>query len=317
MKKIAIIRKNGIGDFISGTVPLCNYLLKKYNNEVEFTFFMTRRNIGIAKYFFPNSKSVLIPDGNKYYTHIKVALQNRSLHPDIGIIPVPDYPKLGSIFFKLLDAKKIYGNHYNNDIAKAILTNPCTLYKDKATEHAHVSLRSLHLFDTGFKETPKDLYPQFDKTLIADFSLENKGPYIMVELSNARKTSQLSVEKTATILNELYQCFKFTTLITLMPSDVKKAEDLKALLSGACEYHLTKNLDEFISYVNTSNFVLAGDGGLSHIAGAMNKKVITLMGQTPKYLWSVLGKEVINIFDPKDVNNIPNKDIIAAFKKLI
>ena len=33
MKKIAIIRRNGLGDFIAGTVPLCNFLIDKYNGD--------------------------------------------------------------------------------------------------------------------------------------------------------------------------------------------------------------------------------------------------------------------------------------------
>ena len=55
MKKVAIIRRNGLGDFIAGTVPLCNYLVEKYNGNVKFIFFMSSRNIGIARYFFPDA----------------------------------------------------------------------------------------------------------------------------------------------------------------------------------------------------------------------------------------------------------------------
>ena len=40
MKKVAIIRRNGLGDFIAGTVPLCNYLVEKYNGNVKFFFFV-------------------------------------------------------------------------------------------------------------------------------------------------------------------------------------------------------------------------------------------------------------------------------------
>ena len=39
MKKVAIIRRNGLSDFIAGTVPLCNYLVEKYNGNVKFFFY--------------------------------------------------------------------------------------------------------------------------------------------------------------------------------------------------------------------------------------------------------------------------------------
>ena len=52
MKKIVMVRRTGLGDFIAGMVPVCNLLKKKYGN-VEFHLFMSKRNAELVKYFFP------------------------------------------------------------------------------------------------------------------------------------------------------------------------------------------------------------------------------------------------------------------------
>lgn len=318
MKKIAIIRKNGLGDFIAGAVPVCNYLSEIYDNKVEFYFFMNGRNIGLAKYFFPESHSILIPDGNRYYTHISTALKYRNLHFDMGIIPVPDNPKLSSIFMHFLEPNDIYGNIDNSLFAKKIINHPCEIYKNVPYEKHHVSLRSLSLIVPELTETPKRLYPKFQQNMINVFPLEHEKSknYIMVELSNNRSASQLSIEKTARILNQLHKAFDFTTLITAKPNDSSKASKLQTLLNGQSEFHTTNSLDEFLAYVNRSTYVLAGDGGLGHIAGALGKKLVCLYGITPIDRWGVLGENVIHLSDPHNVNNIPVNLIIDSLLSL-
>lgn len=318
MKKIAIIRKNGLGDFIAGAVPMCNYLKEKYNDDVEFYFFLNWRNKGIAKYFFPTSHSIIIPKGNKYYTNITTALKYRNCHFDMGIIPVPDYPKLSSLFMHFLGPKDVYGNIGNSLIANLLINHPCEIYKNVPLEKYHVSLRSLALIAPELNETPKHLYPKFTQSIVNPFSLEheNANCYVMVELSNNRSSSQLSLEKTARILNQLYKTLDFITLITAIPKDTDKATKLQTMINSQSEFHITKSLDEFISYVNRSTYVLAGDGGLGHIAGALGKKLVCLYGITPVKQWGVLGENVIHLTDPHNVNNIPDNLIIDSLLSL-
>lgn len=318
MKKIAIIRRNGLGDFIAGTVPLCNYLVEKYNGGVKFYFFMSSRNIGIAKYFFPNSFSILIPDGNKYFEHILTALKYRGIEPDLGIIPVPDYSKLSSVFMKLLGAKDIYGNTKDSLIARCLINHPCTIYDEKPYEKFHVSIRSLNLVNNNFTAIPKRYYPNISQSMVASFQLNDAicDTYVMVEVSNNRDYSQLSIEKTARILNSFYRDLKFVTLITGKSQDYIRANRLQALLDSKSEFHVTKSLDEFIAYVNRSTYVLAGDGGLGHIAGALGKRLVCLYGVTPVERWGVLGGKVVHLLDASNVNNISDNEIISALRRL-
>ena len=59
MKKIVMVRRTGLGDFIAGMVPVCNLLKKKYGN-VEFHLFMSKRNTELVKYFFPEDVYIYI-----------------------------------------------------------------------------------------------------------------------------------------------------------------------------------------------------------------------------------------------------------------
>lgn len=78
------------------------------------------------------------------------------------------------------------------------------------------------------KEVPTTVYPEFNKALIKPFLCEQTDNLnIMVEVSNNRKTSQLSNCKTAEVLNTLAHNAQFSVLITAKESDYSKAAELK------------------------------------------------------------------------------------------
>ena len=101
MKKIVMIRRTGLGDFIAGMVPMCNFLQNIYG-KCDFHFFMNDRNAELVKYFFPDAHVYRISKGNKYIQTFKAALTHRSINPDIGFSPMPDYPKLNNSFLFLI-----------------------------------------------------------------------------------------------------------------------------------------------------------------------------------------------------------------------
>ena len=61
------------------------------------------------------------------------------------------------------------------------------------------------------------------------------------------------------------------------------------------------SIHRFIAFVNKADVVLCGDGGLGHIAGALDKKVVAVYGRTLVKRWAVLGERVIHIYDPEDI----------------
>lgn len=315
MKKIVVMRRGGLGDFITGTVPLCNYLEEKYG-ECEFHFFMNSSNIGIAKYFFPKAKAHLIPKNNRLYNHIKYGLQYRYIKPDIGINTPPDFPRYNSMFLYAIGAKERYGRLGGSMVAKMLLNKPSNLYRYVDLSEDHDGLCALKIFDNSITKIEKRWYPKFQIQLLREFLPKNKGPYIMVELSNNRPWCLLRTEKTAAILNEFAQKHSFSVLITALKKDAYKAESLQKHLDIPNELFVSESLDSFLDFVNAADLVLCGDGGLAHIAASMNKKLVALFGRTPVYHWGPLGERLIILYHPDDVNEIDNDDILQSMEEL-
>ena len=304
-----MIRRTGLGDFIAGMVPICNYLQIVYG-KCDFHFFMNDRNAELVRYFFPDAHIYCIPRGNKYVEALKMAWKHRYIHPEIGFSPMPDYPKLNNLFLYLIGAKERYGRVTSAMSKTANHPYCCSeneLYKNS------VALCSLKFFDHSIETVPDEVYPEFNQNLIKPYRCQFAGKkHIMVEVSNNRETSQLSNQKTADVLNSLFNDYPFSVLITAKESDFSKADNLKSLLNMKSEIYTTPNIHDFISYVNAADIVLCGDGGLGHIAGALNKKTVALYGKTSVNHWGVIGHQVIHLFDENDVNNIAAESISNA-----
>ncbi|MGE4588025.1 MAG: glycosyltransferase family 9 protein [Acidaminococcaceae bacterium] len=309
MKKIVMIRRTGLGDFLAGMVPICNYLQIAYG-KCDFYFFMNYRNVELVRYFFPDAHVYCIPKGNKYLKTLKTALKYRYIQPDIGFSPMPDYPKLNNLFLYLIGAKERYGR-VTSIISKTV-NHPYSCSEDELYKTS-VALCSLKFFDHSIEKIPDEVYPEFNQELIQPYKCQYTGKkHIMVEVSNNRETSQLSNQKTADILNSFSNNYPFSVLITAKESDLPKAVDLKSLLKVDTEIYTTPNIHNFISYVNAADIVLCGDGGLGHIAGALNKKIVALYGKTSVEHWRIIGHEVLHLYDKNHVNNISNQKITTS-----
>ncbi len=67
---------------------------------------------------------------------------------------------------------------------------------------------------------------------------------------------------------------------------------------------LSPTLDDLISLINQVDIFLLGDGGMAHIAGALDKPGVAVYGETSIKRWAVLSDKVTHLYDKEDVNNI-------------
>lgn len=315
MEKIVVIRRNGLGDFIAGTVPVCNFLQNKYG-ECEFHFFMSEINFELVKYFFPKAHVYCIPKGNKYIQTLKTAFKNRHIKASIGFSPMPDYPKLNSLFLYFIGAKDRYGRITNHPFSK-LLNKPYYYNNMNVLQKIHVALYNFKFFDDEISTINEHFYPRFNKKMIKSYTPQSKSLQIMVEVSNSSHTCQLSNIKTSDILNSLYKKYNFSILITAKEKDYSKAFDLKNQLNMQSEIFTTSCIHDFISFVNASDIVLCGDGGLGHIAGALNKKIVSLYGGTSIKQWGILTQDVTYLYDKQNINNISSAKILNVLEKYI
>ena len=67
---------------------------------------------------------------------------------------------------------------------------------------------------------------------------------------------------------------------------------------------LSPTLDDLLSLINQTDVFLLGDGGMAHIAGALDKSGVAVYGETSVKRWAVLSDKVTHFYDKEDVNNI-------------
>lgn len=315
MANYAIIRRNGLGDFIAGTVPLINYLINNgFCKEKEVFLFCSIANAPLVKYFFKECNVNVFKQGNKYLSVFKTIIKNRNKKYDIGIIPIPDYPKLSSLFLYGIGCKDIYGRIGSSWIAEMLVDNK-SYVADKDLFFEHVSVSTIRLYKPEYIDLEKECYPKFNKSIIKPFEVDNHGPYLFVEVSNNRTTSQLSNANIAAVCNELEKQYDFSVLISAKRFDLNKANELMDMLNVPSEVHITNGLDEFVSYVDKADVVFTGDGGLGHIAGALGKNVVALYGGTSVQQWGILGENCTHLYDDKDVNNIDKSKMISEISR--
>lgn len=314
--KIAIIIRNALGDFIAMTMPLCNYLESLYG-ECDFYFFYpdkTIRNKELIQYFFPKAHIFPNPPGNTYFQRFRLALKCRWIKPDIGISTVLNYPKTNSLFLFTIGTKERYAR-VANKLTSSLINHPYICADISKLRDRPIGLCSLQVFDPSIKEISHNLYPQFDTSKIPQHNLKYPGKALLVEVSNSKTFCQLSNTKCAAILNSLYKKHAFSILISAKSQDYKKAIELQNLLVMHSEIQISSTIRDFISFINAADIVLTGDGGLGHLAGALNKKIVALYSRTsPKY-WGILGYNVTHLYDAKNVNSIRNEVILLALSR--
>ncbi|WP_275353534.1 glycosyltransferase family 9 protein [Xenorhabdus bovienii] len=66
------------------------------------------------------------------------------------------------------------------------------------------------------------------------------------------------------------------------------------------------SLNEFLILLSNMTLIIVGDGGICHLAAALQKKLVALYGVTKPENWAPLATEeiCITLYDPEDVNNI-------------
>lgn len=300
--KYLIVRRNGLGDFISATIPLCKYIRKK-DLEAEIFVFLSERNKEVSKYF-TGFRYFVIPDGNKYLAAVKTGVRSRTENFDVGVATVPGSLNVDGVFLYASGARERVG-HSADGWGNCFFTQ-----LKKFKYHDHVALQNIRLLDESVEEIPEFCYPSFNKNYIKeiDVSLDDKG--LLVELSNNRVTSQLSLDNLVYILNEVYKVIPFELIVTLKKEDYVKGMLLKKRVNMKVQVVVTPTFDDFVALVNKADYFLLGDGGASHIAGALGKAGVALYGGISVGRWGVLSKCVSHLYHDKDVNCINVKSII-------
>jgi ADP-heptose:LPS heptosyltransferase len=265
LKKILVVRFSSIGDIVL-TTPVLRCLKEQTGAEIHFltkTIFagLVSDNPNVSKVITIKSKvseakEQLLAENYDFVVDLHHNLRTAQVKRLIGK-PSASFPKL--------------------NIQKWLLVN------------AHINrLPKIHIVDRYF-ETVKSLrvtndgkgldyfIPEKDEVNLSSLPESHQKKFIAFTTGAKFGTKQMPVEKMVEIINRLNR----PVIMLGGKEDFDRAEKVKNecenLVFNACGKF---NLNQSASLVKQSEFVIAHDTGLMHIAAAFHKKIFSVWGNT-------------------------------------
>ena len=272
MTKIAIVRRNGLGDLLCAW-PLVLYLQKAAG---EVTLFVSESNAPLIPYLSPAVKCVVLPSsGNKYLSHFKTALRFRGSF-DLAISAKTSPMKLMNFFLFAMGAKRRIA--YVEKGWHRFWVNRPLEYREEEAKRSHQALKCLQTIAPHLKEVPPDLYPSI---LLSDpLKKKRKELTLLINASTTRLASRFNEKRYAGLLNLLSESHPFTVLITGQKKDEERAKTIQKLMKIPTELVFPRNFEEFMVTLDAGDLFFVPDGGVAHIGAALKKKGVVLYGET-------------------------------------
>ncbi len=282
--KIAIVRRNGLGDLLTA-MPLV-LLCKERFAGCHITLFVDHRNAPLLPYLEGVDETVIIaPSKNKYLSLLKTvwACKHRSF--DLVVSARPKPMQWVNLFLRCLKTARRRAVVDSTWHSRWI--NEPQLYEPDICRHQMV--RSLRLLDPLLEEVPSHLLP----VIRAKPSRQFDQPALLVSVSNYRIGSQLDSDKIVSHLNRALEKHDFQVIINCIPKDLARARLISAGLQMKHEVIATPSFDEFMSLLASAHGCWTGDGGVMHLAAALGKPQLILFGKTELEQWAPLSNKAI------------------------
>jgi ADP-heptose:LPS heptosyltransferase len=304
IQRIAIVRRNGLGDLLCG-MPLV-HLCKERFPRAEVVLFIDTRGAPLAPYLREVDRVVIIPETtNKYLGIGKVLWSLRREQFDLAISTKPMPMKLMNFF--------LYGLRAQYRVATVDAAwhsrwiNLPVPFKRGCEKHQAV--KCLNLLDPALDTVPEKWHPSLQ---IGPIDLKLPSPTLFVSVTNNRIGSTLDLEKYSRVLEGL----PWSVVINCEPKDQEKAERLGRQLRSSYRVVPTQNFADFMTLLASVDAAFVGDGGVMHLAAALDRPQLVLFGGTKMSEWAPLSSRAVCLADPENVNFIPEEKIYDELRKL-
>lgn len=316
MKKIAIFRRNGLGDLLT-TYPLISYLKKNHPSHF-ITLFVGESNYPLTKFLPPVEEVVpLSANTNKYFTIIKEVGKRRHHNYDLALSAKTSPMKLMNFALFISGAKE--RRAYVDDSWHSRLVNHPLFYDETKASELHQALKCLHLVAPELTEVPKEFYPKIHLPMhLCQPYLEYfhySEPTIFIMATTTRNENRFDSIRYAKILNRLYKTTPFRVALIGMKKDELRAQLIADHLKVPHHIYFSRSFNEFMVLLSLSDLMFMGDGGAAHIAAALNKPQVVLFGQSHPKNWHPLGEATTVLYHPLHVNAISDESILEALEQ--
>jgi len=312
MKKIAIIRRNGLGDLLCA-FPLISYI-QKHEPESHITLFVDRRNAPLLPYLPPVDRVVVLPaKGNKYLNLWRTARKHRKEFDSVYCTKTSPM-KLMNFFLYWLKAKKQVA-YVDESWHSRLVNHPLPFDLEKA-RNMHQALKGLQMVAPELEDVPEEFYPTL--TIPSDEKpVSLSSPIVLACATTKRFENCLDVDRYATLFNRLHAERPISVLIIGQPQDKERAQAISERLKTPHVVHFPRNFEEFMLFLDAAEFYLVGDGGVGHIGAALGKKGVVLYGGTTPTEWRPLSNKMETFFHPTHVDHLNDEAIFQALKRKI
>lgn len=284
-------------------MPLVS-LCKERFPGCRVTLFVDERGAPLVPYLDIDEAVVIASSPNKYASLLKTVWSQRHRKFDLLISARPTPMKLLNLFLYALNGKETIA-YTDESWHSKLITNP----RPSDKEERHQMVKSLRLLDPSIESVPHSARPRINVKPAFKFD----RPALLVSVTNNRLGSTLDADKTQRLLNSLK---KFQVVINCEPDDVERANILAAGLTMPTQVIPTASFDDFVALIASVDALFIGDGGIMHLAAALDKPQVVLFGGTKIWEWAPLSDKAICLSDPHNVNFIPEEKIQQALESL-
>lgn len=319
-KNIAIINFRALGDMIC-TMPLLKYC-RKEAPQATITTILSRFNNMIGPFLNDSDRTIIMPARTtyEYRTLIKYGLKLRN---SFDLVICANTPRKASdIFIWLLNAKNSLA--YVKDTWHGKLVKTRMPFDSVRKKSRHCALDTLNLI-LPCESIPDDLIPRIKikeeikqtyQTRIQELK-QLQQPLLLVSVSNNREECSLGIDGYAEILNKLNKEHKYSVIISYLSKDAPKALLLSQKLEVPNVVLETPDFAEFMVVLDSVDLCFIGEGGIMHLAAALDKPQVALFSQTSMVEWAPLSDKAIVLHHPEHVNRIDKELIYNALKSII
>ena len=327
VKNVAVISRAMNGDLIL-TDTLLLYL-RRIAPQAKITLFANPQNAQLLPYLQDFDDYEILPVRGKHNLRLfKIAIQYRKHKFDVVINDKISRPsKCLNVFMWLLGAKYRIGYSARDWTVKLI--NCGTEFMQQALTENHRNILLLRLLDKKINSIPVDLFPQLkipnlhtnNVHGVIDSFLESEPncPTVLISLINNRVHSTISEQKYIDTLNAAYSRIKFKVIVSCKAN----CDNLLAALLMPAINVLTPDFSDFIYVLSKIDCVYVGEGGVMNMASALNKRSLSLFGETSLIHWHPLARNksiYLEVDAPdlkKNVNNIDNDKIVEKLVEIL
>lgn len=323
-KNIAIINFKFIGDTLCA-LPLIKYC-RVQAPQAKITVLLGKENAVLAQWMGNGTETIVLPVTNnkrrRYLPLIKFILAYRK---KFDLIIFSNNPRrYVNIFMYFLKAKTTIA--YVKDTWDARLISHGRLYDPVVQRTRHNALQMLNVV-ADYQELPEELRPQiaiptaikqqYLPQILVKLGSEISPPRLLISVTNNRENSTIDSAMYCALFAELKKQFNFSVVISYLPKDKERADELAKILPVLAIPIATPSFSEFMVLLDLVDGCFLGDGGITHLAAALDKPQLVLFGWISPIEWLPLGKNVQYLHHPEHVKYIDKKEITVKLNSLL